>query len=291
MNSDTYKFNVGKFECIAVSDGTMTYAPPNFPPPASFLFSNAPRTTLQKILPKHGIIPTQWKEWTSQYTCLVIKTQENRILVDTGAGTLMPTTGKLISNLKHAGIKPEDIDTVIITHGHPDHLGGNGDDNGKITFPKAKWFIGKDEWDFWTSDTAERTLDEHSKDLLIGIARKNLSIIHDVVNLVNTEDEIITGIKSLATPGHTPGHMAIEITSNNETLLCISDVALHPIHMEKPEWYAAVDVDTEQIVATRKRLLRRAASQKVKVIAFHFPFPGLGYVVAKGKTWRWRPID
>ena len=291
MNNEEYKFNVGKFECIAISDGTMTYAPPSFPPPASFLFNNAPKTTLQRILPKHGINPAQWKEWTSQYTCLVIKAENNRILIDTGAGSLVPTTGKLIRNLKHAGIIPEEIDTVIITHGHPDHLGGNSDDNGKVAFSKAKWVMWKDEWEFWTSNKSESTLDEHSKDLLIGIARKNLTIIHDMVNLVDTESEIIPGFKAIATPGHTPGHMAVEVSSNGEKLLCISDVTLHPIHMEMPEWCAAVDVDTDQLITTRKRLLRRAARGKVKVIAFHFPFPGLGYVVAKGRTWQWLPID
>lgn len=290
MNNETYRFNVGKFECIAISDGTMTYAPPNFPPPVSFLFSNASKTALQKILPKYGIKPEQWNDWTSQYTCLVIKTEKNKILIDTGAGSLMPTTGKLIKNLKQVGIVPEDIDTVIITHGHPDHLGGNSDDGGKVVFPKARWVMWKDEWEFWTSNRAENILDEHSKDQLVGIARKNLSIIRDRVDLVDTESDIIPGIRAIATPGHTPGHMAVEISSNSEKLLCISDVVLHPIHMEMPEWYAAVDVATDQVVSTRKKLLKKAADKKVKVIAFHFPFPGLGYVVAKGKAWQWQPI-
>ena len=184
---------------------------------------------------------------------------------------------------------PEEIDTVIITHGHPDHLGGNINDDEKVVFPKARWVIWKDEWEFWTSNRAESTLDEHSKDILIGIARKNLTIIHDMVDLVDTESEIVPGIKAIATPGHTPGHIAVEISSYGEKLLCISDVALHPIHLEMPEWYAAVDLAPEQLITTRKRLFRRAASEKIKVIAFHFPFPGLGYVVAKGKTWQWHP--
>ncbi|HEY96823.1 MAG TPA: MBL fold metallo-hydrolase [Dehalococcoidia bacterium] len=290
MSNETYRFNVGKFECIAISDGTMTYAPPNFPPPASFLFSNAPKTAIQKILPKYGIKPEQWNDWTSQYTCLVIKTEKNKVLIDTGAGSLMPTTGRLIKNLNHVGIMPEDIDTVIITHGHPDHLGGNSDDYGNINFPKARWVMWKDEWEFWTSNRAENILDEHSKDLLVSIARKNLSIIQDRVDLIDTESEIVPGIKAIATPGHTPGHMAVEVSSNRENLFCLSDVVLHPIHMEMPEWYAAVDIATDQLISTRKTLLRKAAGEKVKVIAFHFPFPGLGYVEAKGKTWQWRQI-
>ena len=291
MNHDTYRFKVGKFECVAISDGTMTYAPPNFPPPADFLFNNAPKAMLQKVLRRHKINPEQWTEWTSPYTCLLIKTEKNRVLIDTGAGSLVPTTGKLMKNLKHTGIMPEDIDTVIITHGHPDHLGGNVDNDGKVIFPRAQWVIWKDEWEFWTSNRAESNLDKHSKDLLIGIARKNLSIIRDMVDLIDMESEIAPGIRVMATPGHTPGHMAVEVSSNSERLLCISDVVLHPIHLEMPEWHASVDVVKDQLITTRKRLLRRAASEKAKVIVFHFPFPGLGHIVVKGKAWQWRPID
>jgi glyoxylase-like metal-dependent hydrolase (beta-lactamase superfamily II) len=124
MNQEGYRFKVGTFECTAVSDGTNIYAPPTFPPPPAFLFANAPREILAQVLNKHGLQLERWTEWTSTYTCLLIKTGEHTVLVDTGADGLAPGTGKLVQNLKAVGIAPEHIDTVIITHGHPDHLGG-----------------------------------------------------------------------------------------------------------------------------------------------------------------------
>ena len=194
-------------------------------------------------------------------------------------------------NLKALGIAPEDIDTVILTHVHPDHIGGNTDSEGKPTFPNARYVMWQDEWDFWTSEQAELKLDEHVREVLLQVARKNLPPIQAQLNLINHETEIVPGIQAIAAPEHTPGHMALAISSEGEQLLCISDTALHPIHVEQPEWYAVVDFAPEQVVATRRRLMDRAAAEKALVLAFHFPFPGLGHVVQKGEGWQWQPIE
>ncbi len=147
MNSESFRFKVGDYDCIAVSDGTHTYTPPGFPPPATLLLSNAPAESLEPVLRKHGL-PVPWLEWTSPYICLVIDTGKHRVLVDTGAGRLVPTTGRLLQNLLAENIAPEDIDMVVITHGHPDHLGGNTDNEGKLSFPNARYIMWKDEWEF-----------------------------------------------------------------------------------------------------------------------------------------------
>ena len=291
MNTDIYRFKLGDFQCIAVSDGIHTYAPPTFPPPAIFLFANAPRERLEQTLREHNLYPEQWAEWVSPYICLLINTGEHRVLVDTGADRLDPNTGKLVQNLKAVGIVPKDIDTVIITHGHPDHIGGNTDSEGKPAFPDAKYVMWQDEWDFWTSEQAETKLDEHVREILLKFARKNLPPIQGQLELVDHETEIVSGIRALAAPGHTPGHMALTISSRGEQLLCVSDAVLHPIHLEQPEWYAAVDFAPEQVVATRRGLLKRAAAEKALVLAFHFPFPGLGHVSQRGDTWQWQPIS
>ena len=291
MRNNTYHFKLGDFECIAISDGTLAYRPPVFPPPAAFLFGNTPEEQLEPLLENHNLQLEKWVAWESPYICLIINTGQHQVLLDTGADDLDPNTGQLLHNLKAEGIAPNDIDTVILTHGHPDHIGGITDSEGKLAFPSARYVMWKDEWRFWTSEQAELRLDEHGKEVLLGFARKNLPPIRDHLDLLEHETEITPGIHAVAAPGHTPGHMAVAVRSNGEQLLCISDTVLHPIHMEKPEWCALVDFDPEQVVATRRRLLSRAVSEEALVLAFHFPFPGLGRIVHKGEGWQWQPTE
>jgi glyoxylase-like metal-dependent hydrolase (beta-lactamase superfamily II) len=286
--NESHRFKIGAFNCTVVSDGTFTYKPPTFPPPITFLFANAQKEDLIKTVHKHNLDPEKWTEWTSPYLCLVINTGENIVLVDTGADGLGPNTGKLLQNLQINEISPGDIDTVILTHGHPDHIGGNTTSGGKSAFPDARFVMWKDEWDFWNSDEAELRL-EHGKEVLLGFARSNLPPIRDQVDLVEHETEIVPGIRAIAAPGHTPGHMALSVSSWGENLLCVSDAFLHPIHVEQPEWYSIVDFSPERVVDTRRRLLGMAAREKALVFAFHFAFPGLGFATWSEEGWRWQP--
>ncbi|MGB2854104.1 MAG: MBL fold metallo-hydrolase, partial [Dehalococcoidia bacterium] len=131
---------------------------------------------------------------------------------------------------------------------------------------------------------------EEIKQTMRSFAAKNLPPLQARLRLVDNETEILPGIRAIAAPGHTPGHMALVISSGNERLLYISDTVLHPIHLEQPDWYPAFDFAPEQAMTTRRQLLNRIAAKNFPIIASHFPFPGMGHIVRKGEGWQWQPV-
>jgi glyoxylase-like metal-dependent hydrolase (beta-lactamase superfamily II) len=289
MSNQNYRFRLGTFDCTVVSDGGFYYEHP-----AATLFPNVPGEQLHPVLRAHGIDPDSWSEWFSPYPGLVIDTGEHRVLIDTGAGGTLPGTGELVSNLREAGIAPGDIDTVILTHGHADHVGGNTGPEGQPTFPHARYVIWAGEWTFWAADEPDLSSMPFPPEiiqLLITVAHNNLRAMESRFERVDREREIVPGIRVLAASGHTPGHMAVLVSSGGETLLCPADAMLHPIHAEQPGWHAAVDLAPQQALATRRRLLELAVQENALLHVFHFPWPGLGHVVPEGEAWRWQPID
>lgn len=277
MISAPWHFRLGNFRCIAIRDGGHLGS-------ADFLFCNAPQQEVAQELLRHGLEADQLK---SSWTCLLADTGEKTLLVDTGIGSGISEGGTLVSQLAKEGYAAENIDLVFLTHGHPDHIGGCTDDNGKLVFSQARYLMGKTEYEFWTLDENLSTLNEG----MGRFARKNLPAIQERVQLVEGGEEVLPGIQVVEAFGHTPGHMSLEIQSQGEILLHLADVALHELHIEHPEWYAPVDMQPEQVVGTRYKLLERAATSGAKVLFYHFDFPGIGYVLQDGDTWRWRSIS
>ncbi len=281
----SYRFKVGAFECVVVSDGTLTYTNP-----APELFANAPSDRLALALLAYGIQLEKWAEWISSLNCLVIRAGEHCILIDTGLGTVDfgPDAGRLLGNLRAEGIEPGDIDTVVLTHAHGDHVGGNTDSEGKAAFPHARYLMAKAEWDFWTS---EATLAQPEHEWMSLFVNKSLLPLKDRFQFLEQDTEIVPGILALAAPGHTPGNLVLSVSSMNERLLCLGDVFAHPIHVDHPDWYFAPEVQPQQAVQTRKRLLERAAADRALVFALHLDFPGLGYVREEQGKLTWQPIE
>jgi glyoxylase-like metal-dependent hydrolase (beta-lactamase superfamily II) len=279
MTSSRESFSVGDIECIAISDGTFTY-------PIDWIFSNAPRGQLEDNL-RDRHLPLN--EVVSPYTCLLVKSGQHKVLIDTGADGLAPTTGDLMKQLQAEGITPAEITTVVLTHAHPDHIGGVINADRKPAFPNARYVMSRVEWDFWNSDPDLHGtgLNDHVKELLINCARNNLPPLRDCIELLDGEKEVVPGVFAIPAPGHTPGHLAVIISSSKAQLLHMVDSVLHPMHLEYPSWRNVFDLNENDAVTTRQRLLDRAAADKASVLAYHFPFPGLGHVINNGHSWRW----
>jgi glyoxylase-like metal-dependent hydrolase (beta-lactamase superfamily II) len=277
MQTNFYRFSLGAFECVCLLDGFYEY-------PLQNMYANVPREQLEAALRERGL-PVE--VITTPYTYLYVDTGRNRVLVDVGAGDLGPGTGNLVNALREARIEPGDIDTVIISHAHPDHIGGMLDDQGRPIYQNARYLIWKEEWDFWFSSTAAEKLPE----LFTRIARKNLEPVKERITFIDDECEVLPGIRLFYAPGHTPGHVTVGLHSGDERLMYTADTVLQPLHLEHPDWLPIYDLLPEKAAQSKQRIFDLAADQHYLVLGQHFqPFPSLGKVTRQAKGWRWEPV-
>jgi glyoxylase-like metal-dependent hydrolase (beta-lactamase superfamily II) len=282
-------------ELIALSDGGLNY-------PTAMIFGNVPpEAASQYSLPeKQVFIP---------YTILLVKKADRLVLIDVGAGDLgnpgdkifpgldhtTSRTNLVLPSLKAAGIDPTEIDMILITHAHPDHIGGMFDAEGNLVFPNAHYYVAQKESEYWMSadpSMVEAEALRHHLELLVKEAKRAFTAIEGQVTLLKEGKELLPGIRVEETFGHTPGHVLVSIAAGEQTVYNISDVVVDPLFVEHPEWAPAIDMDAGQADDARRRFFAQAAHEKALVFAHHLgPFPNLGRIAKVGDSWRWQPIE
>src|SRR5580704_5079825 len=281
-----YRFKIGDFQATVISDG---YGPI----PVGPIFAvNASEAELAPVLKANFMEPV------IQVTNnpLVVDTGWERILVDTGFGEKIgPSFGsfpRLEANLRRAGITPESIDRVVISHGHLDHIGGLVTKSGALAFPNAQFVFVDMEWNYWTgsryeSEVNSSTMPDPFKTGTIAAA-ENLAPVADRSRFVKQGGEITSGVRYVPAPGHSPFHAAILFTSGNEQFMHMGDIAHNPVtSLQHPDWTPAFDYEPAQAIKSRKSILHRVATDQVMAKGFHFPFPAIGHVVRRNGAYRW----
>ncbi|MGF1512544.1 MAG: MBL fold metallo-hydrolase [Elainellaceae cyanobacterium] len=286
-NAGVYRFQMGRFNVAILSDGLLK------PSPRPIYAPTAPPTALEQAMVERFQSPD---ELLLYFNAVYVDTGSHRVLIDTGAGTeLGPALGALSQNLSRLGVQPSQIDAVILTHAHPDHIGGIVAPTGQLAFPNAQYYISEAEWQFWTApdiDLSPLLVPEAFKQGITAAARKHLGAIAARINQFAPDQTIIPGITAIAASGHTPGQSALRITSGDSELIVAADVFFNEaLDLQHPEWQTGFDLDPQQAAASRQRLLNEIAGDRTLVTAYHMPFPALGHIraAADGAGYEWEP--
>jgi glyoxylase-like metal-dependent hydrolase (beta-lactamase superfamily II) len=271
-----HRFKIGTMDATIVSDGPLTLHAPE-----QIFLGPKPRVLADSLTAARQ--PTD--RIRVEQNCLLLETAGKKILFDNGLGSEKlygPDSGRVLDSLRESGVTPAEIDAVVLTHAHSDHCWGTMGDDGTPNFPNAMLYMSQAELDFWTAvPSGSRTARS------VAGVKKHILPLRDRIRLIRDEEQFLPGVHALATPGHTPGHMAFLFDGG----WCLTgDVAFHdPLSYTFPEAESLYDTDRDLGVKTRRRLLDRLVSDRLSIVGYHHPWPGLGRLERATGTFRFIP--
>jgi glyoxylase-like metal-dependent hydrolase (beta-lactamase superfamily II) len=275
-----YRYKIGDFEVTALNEGVVRNATP------ANMAVNKTLPDVQKAL-GDAFLPTD--HVINQFNVVVVNTGRHLVLLDSGFGDNgPPTVGGLMSNMAAAGIDPKNIDTVLVSHFHGDHISGIRAKAGAANFPNAEIMVPAAEWKFWTDASQEANVIQAFKPGFANVKRVFDPIAKDVKQYEHGK-ELVPGITAIDARGHSPGHTAFVVASGNGKLLVTSDTVNHQILIRNPEWSLWADMDAALAITARKKLLDMAAADKMQIAAYHLPFPSTGFISKQGNGYEFHP--
>jgi glyoxylase-like metal-dependent hydrolase (beta-lactamase superfamily II) len=277
-----YRYKIGDFEVTAITDGVWT------PDVSTNLVPNASLPDIQKTLIDQF---QRTDKLAIPFTPMMVNTGSKLVLIDTGsAGLFTPTAASFMDNFTAAGFDPKQVDIVLISHFHGDHINGLRTKAGDLTYPNAEIKVPAVEWTHWMDDAKMASTPEAARGNFNNSRRVFGSVAKDVVRF-DAGKKVAPGITSVAAYGHTPGHTGFVISSGKETMMTIVDAVNNAyVFLRHPEWHLSFDADKALAVETRKKLLDQAVSDKMLVAGYHWPFPAAGHISKEGSGYRLYPM-
>ena len=285
------RLSVGRVEVLCLSDATVDY-----PWPLGELFPGVPDEAWEPFRARYPAAfgsPTAWRSW---YRCFLLRSGTTTVLFDTGMGPagsplagVFGTPGRLQDELADAGVAPDEVDLVVLSHLHPDHVGGNlrrEDGDLRLAFPNARHLVSETDWHAFHSPEVQR----HFPFSFVDETITPLETL-GALELIGGGHAVTEEIRLTPAPGHTPGHMTAWIESEGERALLVADALLHPAQVTEPGWSSMFDMDREQERATRERLLEELEAHDLLFAASHFPDPAFGRIVREEGRRYWAPMD
>jgi glyoxylase-like metal-dependent hydrolase (beta-lactamase superfamily II) len=277
-----YRFRIGLFELTAINDGVW-----NVPIDDKFV-RNVPLQQVQQAMAA-AFLPTI-DRLPLPFTALLVNTGPQLVLIDTGTGgQIAATAGLLETNLRAGGVAAEAIDTIVISHFHPDHINGLKTKDDALVFPNAEILVPQAEWEFFMDEANLRAAPEVLKGYLLN-ARRIFKNLAKRLRYYVADKEVAPGITAVFAPGHTPGHHAFVIASGDQSLMVLSDTATHPaLFVRHPHWQVALDMDGAAAEKTRNKIFDRVAADRMLVTGYHFPFPACGHIATSADGYEFYP--
>jgi len=282
-NAGTYRFQVGEIAATVVSDGVITGPP-------TVYAGDAPEQELAEVL-RRAFLPTDLM--TLNLNTVLLEIGGQRVLLEAGAGqTMGEGGGRLFRHLEAAGLTAADIDIVVISHTHPDHVGNLRGPDGGRAFPNATVMAPQPDWAFFVENDPDLSYmpvpADFQQRFAANIQTSVAPYAEDIV-LYTPGDELLPGLTTVPAPGHTPGMAALLVHSGSDQLLLTADLAYHPVVNVNRPWRPGPDRDQETAAASRQRIFDRAAAERMLVLGFHYPFPGLGHILRTDGGYAWVP--